>query len=260
VQSVSHGDGCENVDEVVLTDKQLAWRCTFWVNSGIELSVFVVDRGQHVSAMLGAGWADYSYVGNLVGDRSSIAFNNGRGPALWLVSETPSDPRARRCPNEGARRCVEIGTHLVAADADTGRIAAWKGAMTLVLLDFNGRVEKELHIARTPTHTVTLEGQSIFIDRNGVLTRHSSANGKVTGRWRLGGALEDVDAGLVAYTTKDYSRLWLLRLRDGRRVEVPLPPRHGYVTAALDESGLFYTYTGRIEFRSMSAVASLFKK
>lgn len=78
-----------------------------------------------------------------------------------------------------------------------------------------------------------------------------------------GAQLSDFDGRRVVYAVE--TRLHLLRVRDGRDVELRLRGQFGYATAKLSQGGLFYAYNtraaraGRAGYVSAKAVGALFR-
>jgi hypothetical protein len=198
-----------------------------------------------------------------------------------------------------AHVALRIGASGLVALAGRGALIAGSTGSTVWRFDAARRAK--LRTYATTAIVRNVDGDSILVDRNSTVLDVLSRTGllrvtlrlphsggavlhgnriAIIGRRRLivsdlhgrtllsrpvvaGGQLSDFDGGRVVYAVE--TRLHLLRVQDGRDVELRLRGQFGYASAKLSHGGLFYAYNtraaraGRAGYVSAKAVRALLR-
>lgn len=242
------GDGCEGWGGIALTGDFLAWNCTWESNSGIQVGIYVADRGRRRPTQLIHGWAGPTLQGNLAGKDGFVVFNAGRRVAWRILS--PGSSHSQRCPG-GRLRCRRVTAGIEIADAGAGRIAGWV-SRRLTVTDRTGR-RRALPVRKgswADFASVQLDRSAVYVARGNRLNAYAIGSLKRLGRWSIarseyGATLEDVQAGFAIYEVDEQLRA--IRLRDGRDVPIgpggPTGSADAGIDAAFSATGVFYAFT-----------------
>jgi VCBS repeat protein len=277
------GSGC--VDELALGDGQVAWISRSGGNTlelminAARLSGGPTRRIEHVFNGAGAGGDQKGqWVGQLLGGGSLLAYH-----AWSVVCDSPDEVacdegRATlRSTNERIVRISAGRRSVVKRGEDSRRLRAvgggrmaleTEGAIT-ILGRSGARVATIPASPGDPTRAIGLSGTRLAVTRTFALDLYNAANGAKVKSIPLGPAaalaLTGVNSRLALLRGP---RRWVLvRLSDGRLIELPLPAGRAstIVDARLTTAGLFYAYNtargsarGRIVFEPTARLLARF--
>jgi hypothetical protein len=190
----------------------------------------------------------------------------------WIL-DLALPPGGRSCPDDGSDtgstsvvgcRLLAPAPHARLLALGPSRIVEQAGDGSVLVATLSGKTIRNWRL--TPGYPVSaaLDGNAVDVLDGLVLRRFDIASGKLVVRRRIPAALVPAKLagaapGLVAYLRG--ATLHLLRLGDGADITlVPPTPVEGTPLAALDDSGLFYAYTGagRIDFLPVGKLRALF--
>ena len=218
------------------------------------------------------GYESGSYVGRLFGAGSLLAYNSwdmcvwlgddaeaeaadgcpvsgeASNPTLWRLGATGERVRLRG--GVGSFRLLAVGGgRLAVAPTTTPPGMAEKRRGVITVLSQAGRLLATVPAATNdPPRAVTLSSSGLVIERRTRLDVHNPANGALIRTIPLGTSarlqLTGANTRLAVLTAQGH--LTLVRLRDGRHVNLPRPAEATGsawpISARLTDAGLFYAY------------------
>jgi hypothetical protein len=207
-----------------------------------------------VGGVLAGGW-----IGGLVGDQSMIALN------IWQTDASGAVTGASLRRVDPARlKAVSTGAQVLrAAAADAGRIAVARKDGTVALYSSAGELLRA--IVPTSVKEIALEGGDLVVlTSSSTIEVYSTATGQRRATWtvKAGAARLDVAFGRGVYAVD--RAVHVVRLADGRDVELPPAPR-AVEGLEVEAAGVVYAYNtvagtkgvGNLAFVPMPKVTSL---
>ena len=271
---------------LAVAGKRIAWLGASGGNS-LEMGIGVVTLGAKKGRVVTAASAsnqngaeeypDGTYVGNLAGKGSLLAFNywgictavplGGEDDMASCGQPAPGGEEVEFLTDQQLRKVVgkksaaiaaapnrQMGTFdygdggstdhaLPAVWVDGGRILVQQSDTQLTIYSAGGSVLKQITAVPSTTFTNTvLQGSQLLTSRsNNTLALYNAHTGAFVKTVRVKGndvELRDLQSGLAVYL--DYNHLHVVRLADGKRFTLTLS--ENLVDARIEAAGLYYAY------------------